>query len=147
MYPVQTIPAPGSNWDVKELMEYLELYHKHTKGVSAVLPLVKAKGTAATLAPYRKPLLMALAAQKQEGEIVVLCLNCIATAGVTTDLARPLVSALRAQNTNRSVQMVAMPILAGMNSDKASTILGELGAIQEIVSTIRKFEKGNTLIR
>jgi len=127
---------------MKQLMEYLEKYHKHSKGVAAVLPLIQAKGNSVALAPYRKPLLMTLSAQKLDPDLVLKCLSCISTAGVTTDLARPLVSVLRVQNTNRAVQLAAMPILTGMNSDKASTMLGELGVIQEIISTIRKFEKG-----
>ena len=38
-------------------------------------------------------------------------------------------------------KMIALPILTKMNSDKVSTMIGELGAIQEIISTIRRFEK------
>ena len=53
-----------------------------------------------------------------------------------------MVSVLRAQNSNKDVQLALMPILTSMNSDKASTILGELGAIQEIIFTLRKFENG-----
>ena len=74
---------------------------------------------------------------------VIKCLGLIKKAGLTTDAARPLVSVLKAQNGNKAVQLALMPILTSMNSDKASTMLGELGAIQEIIFTLRKFDKGN----
>ena len=114
------MPVPDPKWNVSEQLSYLEQYHKHSNAVMAILPLLSAKGTANSLAPHRKVLLMTLVAHKHNADIVQQCIKCITTAGVTTDLARPLVSVMKAQNSNRTVQLVLLPVLAQMNSDKAA---------------------------
>ena len=69
--------------------------------------------------------------------------RCIQLAGITTDLVRPLLSSMRACSSSKSVQKEGSVLLSKMSSDKVSNKLGELGAIQDLISILRSNINGN----
>ena len=79
---------------------------------------------------------------KDHADIVLSSYKCIQTAGITTDLVRPLLSSMRACSSSKAVQKEGCVLLSKMSSDKVSNKLGELGAIQDIISILRSNMNG-----
>jgi len=91
----------------------------------------------ADLEKCRKSILIAMSTCKDHEEIVLSSYKCIQIAGITTDLVRPLLSSMRACCSSKAVQKEGCILLSKMSSDKVSNKLGELGAIQDIISILR----------
>lgn len=131
-----SVAPPDPKWPVVKLGEYIETNVKNTAAVEQALRLMKKKSKA-ELAQVRRPILLAMSNCKDNESIVLMTYEFIQLAGLTADLARPLLSSMRSCATNEKVQIEACQLLAKLNSDQLSAKLGELGAIQDIVSLLR----------
>lgn len=84
--------------------------------------------------------------QKENENIVLLSYQLINLAGITTDLVRPLLSSMRAQITKAEVQKRGCDLISKMGSDKVSSKLGEMGAIQDLISLIKSNKKDESVL-
>ena len=71
----------------------------------------------------------------------------ISLAGITTDLVRPLLSSMRSNNSSVEVQKRSCDLISKMGTDKVSSKLGEMGAIQDLLSAIRSNMKGTIFLQ
>ena len=71
----------------------------------------------------------------------------ISLAGITTDLVRPLLSSMRSNNSSAEVQKRSCDLISKMGTDKVSSKLGEMGAIQDLLSAIRSNMKGTIILQ
>lgn len=131
-----SVAPPDPKWAVVKLGEYIETNVKNVAAVEQALCLMKKKSKT-ELAQVRRPILLAMSNCKDNESMVLMTYEYIQLAGLTADLARPLLSSMRGCSSSEQVQIEACQLLAKLNSDQLSAKLGELGAIQDIVSLLR----------
>ena len=135
------VEAPKKEWTAQVLASYIEQHSKNATIVKLCLTYMATKPKT-DLQECRKSILIAMSTCKDHEDIVLLSYKCIQTAGITTDLVRPLLSSMRACCSSKSVQKEGCVLLSKMSSDKVSNKLGELGAIQDIISILRSNMNG-----
>jgi len=136
---------PDNNLSTSQLGDYIEKNLKIASAVEQALSLLSKKSSKELVA-VRKPILLAMNAHKDNQKLVLLTYDLAEVAGLTTDIIRPLLSSMRACSSSDKVQITACNILAKLNSDQVSAKLGELGAIQDIVSLLRLHMKNEAVL-
>ena len=98
------VAPPDAKLSAVKLGEYIEKNVKIPAAVEQALQLLKKKSQT-ELAQVRRPILLAMNGCKDKESIVLLSYDLILTAGLTTDLVRPLLSSMRACASSDQVRL------------------------------------------